>query len=179
MAEAERAADGDHEVAYPQALRVPETHGRQPLHRDAQHRDVGVGVGPDQLGGKLAAVLKPDLDLVGAVDHVVVGEHQPLLRIDDHPRSEALALALPPLAGQVEEAAEEGVAQQRVGLDLDLGHGRDVHHRRGYAFQHRRQAGQRLAVYNGGEHGGGGEGHGERGQEQQAGAVDRVRKRLH
>ena len=72
---------------------------------------------------------------------MMVGEHQALVGVHDYTGAQALALSLPVLVGQVEKVAEEGIAEQGVGFDLDLGDRRDVHHRRRYRFQHRGQTG--------------------------------------
>ena len=78
---------------------VAEGDHRQPVEVDLQHRDVGLGVGADQPGLGLAAVRQLHLDVVGALDDMVVGEQVAFGR-DDHARAEAdLPLArivLPP-----------------------------------------------------------------------------------
>ena len=42
---------------------------------DLEQRQVGALVGADQLGLVLVVLVEADLDLAGAVDHVVVGDH--------------------------------------------------------------------------------------------------------
>jgi hypothetical protein len=56
---------------------------RQLVESDLEDRDVGLRVRAHHLGGGLAAVAELHLDLVGAVDHVVVGEQVALARHDD------------------------------------------------------------------------------------------------
>ena len=55
---------------------------------DLQQRDVGLGVLADELGLELGAVVQVDLDLVGAVDHVVVGDDDAFLAVDDEAGAE-------------------------------------------------------------------------------------------
>ena len=75
LADAERVADGEHHVADAQRVGGAEGDRRQVLGVDAQHREVGLGIVADHLGEQLLAVVQRDLDLVGGLDHVVVGEH--------------------------------------------------------------------------------------------------------
>ncbi len=78
---------------------------------DLQQRDVGLGVGADQLGGELAPVGHRDANLLRPFDDVVVGEHEAPL-VHDEPRSEALALelALGHLTEELSEELLEGLA---------------------------------------------------------------------
>src|SRR6516162_7006734 len=65
-AEAERIADRDHPLAEPQRIGVAEFHGNQRLVRlEAQQREIGALVAPDDLGLEFAAVVENDVDLVG------------------------------------------------------------------------------------------------------------------
>ena len=56
-----------------------------------QHREVGLVVGADQFGGQPRAVGQEHLDVVGALDDVVVGDDQPV-GADDEARAEAARL---------------------------------------------------------------------------------------
>ncbi len=76
-----------------------------------------------------AAVGEQHLDLVGAFDHMVVGEHI-ALRADDHARAQAGLDLLPRPAGRIaEEAPQYGVVEERIdalrhafgGVDVDHG----------------------------------------------------------
>ena len=49
-----------------------------------QQGQVGIGVGTNDLGPGVSAVVEDDLDLLGAVDHMVVGQDQ-AIGADDHP----------------------------------------------------------------------------------------------
>ena len=62
------------DVAHLQRVGVAEGDHRQLVELDLEHREVGVGVGADHLACARAAVVERDLDVVGALDHVVVGE---------------------------------------------------------------------------------------------------------
>ena len=69
---------------------------------------------PTSLRLRVAPVAQRDLDVVGAVDHVVVGQQVALGR-DDHARAEAdLALFLHPLLLVTEEEAEHRVVAARM-----------------------------------------------------------------
>ena len=62
---------------------------------DLQHRDIGVGIGADDLGGELTAVEQADGDLVGALDHMVVGEDVAILGHDEPGAAALLELRAP------------------------------------------------------------------------------------
>ena len=74
LLEAERRPDGQDPLAHPDvaalALRQGAIGGRSHL----DHRDVGLGVGPDNLGFHLLAVVELDDDLLGPFDDVVIGD---------------------------------------------------------------------------------------------------------
>ena len=97
--EAEGAADGEHPVADLRAVGVAELDGGQGLCGvDLDDGDVGVCVDADDRGGTavIGCVVgiggELDVDLVGLVDDVVVGDDV-AARIDDEAGAEGLALA--------------------------------------------------------------------------------------
>ena len=55
------------------AVRVNRDH-RQAGCGDLQHSQIGHGVGSDQIGFKEAAILQRDDNLIGVIDHVLVGQ---------------------------------------------------------------------------------------------------------
>ena len=72
-AEAERIADREHPVADAR-LAVRKLGEREVgAALDLDQREIGARIGADHLGRVGLAVVGGDLDLVGAVDHVVVG----------------------------------------------------------------------------------------------------------
>ena len=77
VAETERIADREHDVADLQRVDGRRSViARQVVAIDLEHGEVGFGIGAAHLGERpLAAVGQHDLDVVGAVDHVMVGEH--------------------------------------------------------------------------------------------------------
>ena len=76
-AEAERVADRDHPVADPDLVAVGPGRRRERLRAlDLEQRQIGLGVGADQLGRILALVAEDDGDLVGVGDDVVVGDDE-------------------------------------------------------------------------------------------------------
>ncbi len=90
-------------------------HRGQMVAGELEHRDIGLGIAPDELCGEAAVVLGGDGDrgLVG--DDMRIGQHIALRRIDDDPRAGRLELALlvTLAVGDIEEAAEERVLQER------------------------------------------------------------------
>jgi len=77
----------------------------EPAGVDAEHGQVGAGVGADDLRRVLLAVDEGDADVVAARDHVVVGEDEPR-RVEHEPGSDLL----PRL--RFEEAADRDVARR-------------------------------------------------------------------
>ncbi len=112
LADAERVADGQHHVSDLQRPGVAEGDGRQLVELDPEHRKVGLGVGAHHLGPAPAAVAQHDLDVIGAFDHVVVGEQITLGR-HDHARAQP---HLRLVARVAEEEAEPRVFAMRTAL---------------------------------------------------------------
>ena len=131
---AERIADGQHPLADAGVVAVAERHRRQRLGVDLEDRDVGVGIGADDLGLELPPVEQPDRDLLGALDHVVVGQDVAVGRDD-----EARAAALLDLGLLAEARGEEPLHARRDALLLAgvLGPlGADVDHARLHVLGH-------------------------------------------
>ena len=99
---AQRIADRQHPLADPGVVAVAERDGRQVLGVDLEHGHVGVGIGADDLRLELPPVEQAHGDLLGALDHVVVGQDVAVGR-DDEPGAAAL-LDLGLLAEAGEEA---------------------------------------------------------------------------
>ena len=79
-----RVADGEHHVAHVELFRVAEGDRVElAVGLDLQHREIGFRVASDDTGGQFAPVVEGPLDLVGGLDHVVVGEHIAFGRDDD------------------------------------------------------------------------------------------------
>ena len=89
LAHGERIADGEHHVADLERVRIGKfERGKALLLRlDAQHREVGARILEHHFGLELAFVGERHLDLVGALDDVVVGHHK-AGGVDEHPRAE-------------------------------------------------------------------------------------------
>jgi hypothetical protein len=102
-AEAERITDRQHPIADPRLAvgKLGEREIRAAL--DLDQRKVGALVGPDHLGGVGLAVVCRDLDLVGAVDHVVVGHGIAVSRDEE---AGALALHDPAAAATALQARD-------------------------------------------------------------------------
>ncbi len=132
----ERVADGEHHVSQPQPPGVSQGQRVQVLGLalQPQHREIRLGIGAHHLGLQLAVVGEGHADLVGVLDHVVVGQHDAVCG-DDHARAQALLPALARHAVErelsAEEVLEEWVAKEgpaRWLLTQGAG-GRDVDHR--------------------------------------------------
>ena len=74
--QAEGVADGDDPFADLQFVRVAQIHGGQALCIvDLQYGHIGLAVGADQFDTlKLTAVAQDDMNFIGIVDNVVVGQ---------------------------------------------------------------------------------------------------------
>jgi hypothetical protein len=85
LADAERVADRQHQVAHFQVVGIAKLERRQlaVLDGDAQHRQIGALVGKNDLGLELAPVGQRDDDLLGALDDVVVGDDDAVAAHDD------------------------------------------------------------------------------------------------
>ena len=81
--EAERLADRDHPFADLQLVGVADRDLRQVLRLDLEQRHVGALVGADDLGLELALVGELDVDFVGAVDDMRVGDEEAVGRNDE------------------------------------------------------------------------------------------------
>jgi hypothetical protein len=117
VTETEGVSNGHHEVPDLQPLGIPEGDCLKIVGRDAEQREVGLGVGPDDLCIELTSVPQDHRDPVPAPDHVLVGDHVPLLRVHDHARSRRTDLALSRMLRNTEEASEERILEQRVHLE--------------------------------------------------------------
>ena len=81
---------------------------------DAQHGEVGLGIVlPDHLGEQLLAIGERDFDLVGGLDHVMVGEHV-AAGAHDADRGWRRAARRRRRAADAEEAPERWIVEQRM-----------------------------------------------------------------
>ena len=96
---------------------------------DAQHREIGARVLEDEVRIELALVGERDLDLVGVLDDVIVGDDEAGGVDDDAGAERALDLLARTARAAAEETAEDRIIEQR---DPVLDHPRrvDVHHGR-------------------------------------------------
>ena len=127
--EAIGAAEGDGPVAHLQGLGIPQGRRCQGLAPgDAHHRQIGDAVTADDRAIELASIGHRHLDRIHLIDHVGIGEHQTLGRIDDHPRP---LTPLPHAAGRItEQIAQQRIKHGRIkGLAGDGTLGVDAHHR--------------------------------------------------
>ena len=166
LTDAKGIADGEHDVADFQRIRIGEFEERKFLARilEAQHRQIGARILEHDGRLELALVGERYLDLVGAFDDVHIGDDE-AGGVRDHAGAErALHLALSAgTARHAEEAAENRIVEQRVahllhglgGVDVDHGRG-DALHNRGIG-QPQFGSGRHAAILRrGGRH----EGHG-------------------
>src|SRR5262249_34711909 len=115
LAEPERIADGEDKIADLKPRRITHRYRGQADRWDLQHRNVGARIPADQPCPKAPVVLGRDLDIVGMLGDMTVGQHVTARGIDDDPRPGRLGLALDrPVSLQSEKAAEHRVLQERV-----------------------------------------------------------------
>jgi len=110
---------------------------------DLQHREVGLVVGSDDGGGQPGAVGEIDLDLVGALDDMVVGDDRAICA-DDEAGAQAARLLHPLFAETIVRIAlVEEVFEWRPIRHFGKGHadpawntarGADIHDRRRQGF---------------------------------------------
>ncbi len=124
LADAEGIADGEHEIADLELIGIRQRQGRQLcLARfDLEHGELHALIGQQDMGGVFAPVAQHHGDLIAVLDHMVVGDDQPI-GPQDHARAQRV---LDPLlrhaAAEIiaEELLEEGIVEQRreiAGLD--------------------------------------------------------------
>jgi len=85
LADAERVADSERQVADLDLIGIGEGNGRQRagIADDAQHRQIGALVLEHDVGGELALVGERHLDLIGLGDDVEIGHDQTIGADDD------------------------------------------------------------------------------------------------
>ena len=98
------------------ASESPKSTGGEPLAAvlDAQHREIGARVLEDEVGIELALVGERDLDLVGVLDDVIVGDDEAGGVDDDAGAERALDLLARAAGAAAEEAAEDRIVEQRA-----------------------------------------------------------------
>src|SRR5690606_19682589 len=79
----ERVADRQHPFADAHCLRRTQRSGTQSVRLDLEHADIGVLVAADDLRLDDPAVEQAHRDLLGAIDHVMVGEDVAVTRHDE------------------------------------------------------------------------------------------------
>ena len=138
LPDAERIADGQHNVADFERVGIGKIENREFLSRvlDAQHRQVRARVLQDDGRLELAFVGQRHLDLIGAFDDVYIGDDQARCIDDDAGTERALQLVAG-VARDAEEAAEDRIVEQRIAVHHRLG-GIDIDHGRRNALHHRR-----------------------------------------
>ncbi|MNL01188.1 hypothetical protein D3C87_1216490 [compost metagenome] len=88
LANAERVADGQCNVADANVVGAADSDGRQGFQIDFQHREIGFRVAADDAGEGFAAIFQGDHNLIRAAGHVIVGQNV-AFRAHDHAGTEA------------------------------------------------------------------------------------------
>ncbi len=135
--EAERAADGDHELPDAQLGRDAERCVRQPGRVGLHDRDVGPRVGAHNPAGDLPAIVQTHPQPVRAPDDVVIGQQEAVGR-EQEPRPRSAA---PPRAGLRLSPQVHHRGPQRLGHRHD--HPRIGIHRLAFLLLERRSIGNR------------------------------------
>ena len=143
LPDAERIADRQHQIADLRLVAVLQFQHRQFLAPgiDAQHGNIGMLVMQDHLGGKFTAVAERDANFLGVVDHMVVGDDQPVAA-HDHARAERVFHPRRHLAARhaaAEELLEEGIGHDGTHLFAHAAGGIDVHDGGRGGFDQRRK----------------------------------------
>jgi hypothetical protein len=121
LADAERVADREDDLAEPQLARVAERQRAQRGQRALELEDgeVRLGIGTDDLRLVIGAVVERDGDGVGALDDVRVGEDAAAGR-DDDARAHALRhprIAVAEAEAGAERIGEEGIERRGAAVD--------------------------------------------------------------
>ena len=87
LSDAKRVADGQHLVPHLQCVGVAQHNDRQAVQVDLQNCQVSVRIGPDHRGRRAAAVVEDNLDLIGTLHHMVVGQDI-TVGTDDYPAAQ-------------------------------------------------------------------------------------------
>ncbi len=74
VVESERRTDRQHPFTHTQAIRIADRHERQMIGLDLDQRHVGTAIGADQLAAQFALVGQRDVDFIGLVDDMMIGE---------------------------------------------------------------------------------------------------------
>ena len=154
-AEAEGIADREHEIAHLHPVERAERDGGEVLAVRLQHGEVGLGIRSPHARRDAPAVGKHDLNVVGAFDHVIVGQDVAFRRNDDTRAEARRALPRQPLGEVGKVTTQQRVVLERSALAHflarvdahDRGHRfpggvgktgdrRRVHRRRGFLQQH-------------------------------------------
>jgi len=83
LTDAHRITDRQDDVSDPHGVGVAKRQRSQAAGIDLQHREVARGIGPDDLGLEATAIGQFDVDVVGTVDDVMVGQDVAVLADDD------------------------------------------------------------------------------------------------
>src|SRR4029077_12111964 len=115
LSDTKRIADGQHDIADLHCVRIGKIEDGKLLTPvlDTQHRKVGTRILQHQRSLELAFVGERNLDLIRALDDMIVG-HDQAGGIYDHARTKRPLQLIAASAGHTEEAAEDRVVQQRV-----------------------------------------------------------------
>src|SRR4249919_3039609 len=119
LTDAERIADGQYYIADLQCIGIRKLQHRKLLVPVlyAQYRKIGSRVLENKRRLKLAFVGERDLDLVGALNDVIV-RHDQTRRIDDHARTQRplQLIASSSSSRHAEEPAKDRVIQERIAV---------------------------------------------------------------
>ena len=148
LADTERVADGQRNVADTDVVRAADSDRRQVFQVDLEDGEVGFRVAADDAGEGFTTVLQRHDDLIGAAGNVVVGEDV-AFRAHDHAGTEARFHTLLLRRVITEEAAELRILKQRMVRLVDDFGGVQVDHRR-RRDGHRVGIGHRALLHAGG-----------------------------
>ncbi len=92
LADVEGIADGENDVADAEFGTVGEGGGGEILGLDFDDRDVGLGIGANNLGNEFPLIIEQHLQFIRLLDDMVVGDNKPVGRDNDTGAEAALFL---------------------------------------------------------------------------------------
>jgi hypothetical protein len=145
VAQAERIAYCNNEIADFHIARIANGKFDKVPGFDLDYRDVGRGVRSHDLGIEGLIIESRDLNSVGVLDDMMIGQDVAVRRVDDDARAGALDLTRSARhLRETEKSPEHFIAIRRSALDCLADP--DIYHGRSYAFDQGSKARYRLTL---------------------------------
>ncbi len=140
LADTERIADRDHEIADLQRIRIAELHiGKGAVTAQPQDSEIGALIAQDDIRVELALIGESDLHIGHSLDDVIIGDDETGW-IDKNAGAErARDLLAGTAAILAEEMPEDRIVEERIARQLFGARGIDIDDRRLHFFDDRRE----------------------------------------